>query len=140
MTGINALSSVHASVVNFKQNIEEKAPIKDGTVIEKELPQDKAEFSSKSEKVAPPEISTARLMFSRLTDDQISKINESGKLPENAKFVMNGFGGYTICNNFFNLRAGTRQLPQGFEVRKDVMGFTTVLPKGTEGALIKENK
>lgn len=138
MAGINALSNVHLSSVNFKHNIEEEAQIKESRAIDKELSADEAKFSTKTEKPAPPEISTIRLMFSRLTDEQIAQINDSGKLHENAKFVMNGYGGYTICNNFFNLRVGTRELPQGFEVKKNVMGFATVLPKGAEGAFIKK--
>ena len=85
----------------------------------------------------PPEISRARLAFGILTDDQIAAINESGKLPKNAKFMQNGFGGFTICNNFFGLRAGTQELPVGFEVKKNILGFACVLPKGTEGLAVK---
>ena len=59
------------------------------------------------------------------------------QLPPNAKFVMNGYGSYSISNNFFGIRIGTQTLPEGFEVRKNVFGQAVVLPKGSEGLLIK---
>ena len=85
----------------------------------------------------PPKISRLRLMFNLLTDEQIDQINKSGKLPSNGKFIMNGMGSHHIANNFFNLRAGTQTLPEGFEVKKNVLGFAVVVPKGTEGLLVK---
>lgn len=85
-----------------------------------------------------PKISKTRLFFGRLTDEQIVQVNKTGKLPEGAKFVPNGFGGYTVCNNFFGMRAGTQVLPAGFEVKKNVLGFTCVLPVGTKGMMVKD--
>lgn len=135
MSGINSLSTVKPSVVNFKQNNpEQKVEEKN---LQTDLEKDVVQVSSKKERPEPPQISRSRLFWGFLTDDQIKGINESGRLPENAKFVMNGFGSYTICNNFFGLRAGTRELPAGFEVRKSKFGNAVVLPKGMEGALIK---
>ena len=110
--------------------VEEKEVIKN-------MPNDKVDISAKANTVQPPEISAARLFFRVLTDEQISQINEAIRLPQNAKFVMNGFGGYAITNNFFNFRAGTKILPEGFEVRKDIFGMAVVLPKGMEGAVLK---
>lgn len=89
-------------------------------------------------KINPPEISTTKLMIKRLTDEQIDQVNKSGKLPENAKFIRDGYGGYYIAANFMNLQIGTRKLPEGFEVRKDALGFTCVLPKDSEGLFIKK--
>lgn len=91
----------------------------------------------KETKAETPKISFARLMFSRLTDEQIKAVNESKKLPENAKFVQNGFGGYTIQNNIANITPGTRDLPVGYELKKNFLGFTIVVPVGTESVLIK---
>lgn len=137
MSGINALQAANVMGVSFKQGIESQTKVQ-SNALAAEIPNDTIELSSGAKKAYPPKISTTQLMFGRLTDEQIKAINESGQLPENAKFVMNGMGGYAITNNFFNLRAGTRQLPEGFEVKKDVMGFVTVLPKGMDGALIKK--
>ena len=87
-----------------------------------------------------PEIGALRLAFGFLTDEQVAQINNTGKLPPNAKFVPNGMGGYTITNNFFGIIPGTQELPVGFEVKKDVLGFTAVLPKGTNSVLIRDKK
>lgn len=89
-------------------------------------------------KVSPPEISTAKLIIKRLTDEQIDQVNKARKLPQNAKFVRDGYGGYYIAANFMDLQIGTRKLPEGFEVRKDALGFTCVLPKDAEGLFIKK--
>ena len=132
MTGIQAIGATQPAAVSFRQKQEGEKP-----EFKPENRTDEVEISSKKRNVQPPEISTARLMFGVLTDEQVDQINKSGKLPENAKFVMNGFGSYAICNNFFNFRAGTRELPAGFEVKKNILGFAVVLPKGTDGAFIK---
>ena len=94
---------------------------------------------SKSDKGEAPEIGAMRLMFGFLTDEQVQQINATGKLPPNAKFVPNELGGYQLTNNFFGIQAGTQELPAGFEVKKNVLGFTTIVPKGTKGMLIKDN-
>ena len=104
-----------------------------------EVKEDTFELSAKQEQVAPPKISTLRLAVGLLTDEQIQQINETGKLPENAKFIPNGMGGYTIRNNFFGVTSGTQQLPQGFEVKNNLFGFSQVVPKGTQGVFLKEN-
>ena len=130
MAGINAVSGMNFSKVNFKQNERTDA-------IAAQIPESKADSAEFSTKVDVPKISKTRLAFSRLTDEQIAAVNKAGKLPEGAKFVANSFGGYTVCNNFFNLRAGTQQIPAGFELGKDILGFTVVKPIGTQGAFIK---
>ena len=88
--------------------------------------------------VQAPKISGLRVAFNRLTDKQIAQINETGKLPKNAKFVPNGAGGYILVNNFFNITHGTKKLPEGFELQKNVLGFTVVVPKGTEGIFLRK--
>ena len=132
MTAIQNLPAVTMPKVIEMQTVVE--PKVDTTP---EMPADKVEISSTKKEVQPPQISNSRLFFKVLTDEQISQINEAKRLPDNAKFIMNGFGGYTISNNFFNFRAGTKVLPEGFEVRKNIFGMAVVLPKGMEGAVLK---
>lgn len=131
MAGINAVSGMNFSKVNFKQN-------ENTGVTTTQIPESQPDSAEFSTKVDVPKISKTRLMFNRLTDEQISAVNKTGRLPEGAKFVANGFGGYTVCNNFFNFRAGTQQMPAGFELGKDIFGFTVVKAIGTKGAFIKE--
>lgn len=85
-----------------------------------------------------PKISWARAAFSRLTDEQIKTINETGKLPEGVKVVRDGFGGYTLSNNYGGLVTGTRTIPEGFEMKKDWAGFTVIVPKDTESIFVKD--
>ena len=81
-------------------------------------------------------ISRFQLILNRLSDEQIKLINETGELPQNAKFV-HKIGGYKIVNNWFNFRTGTSVLPFGYEVRKNIFGFTIVVPVGSKGFFIK---
>lgn len=99
-----------------------------------EMQKDSVELSNDAK---IPEIGCFRLAFNRLTPEQIAMVNESGKLPPNAKFVRNPDGQYSICNNIFGLRVGTRTLPAGYELRRDALGFTRVLPVDSEGLLIQ---
>ena len=87
---------------------------------------------------APLEISWARTVFGRLTDEQIKAVNEGGKLPENVRFVRTIDGTYYLSPAYGGLVTGTRTLPEGFELKKNVLGFTVVVPKDTEGIFIKD--
>lgn len=95
-----------------------------------------AYMSSQNTKM-PPEIGFFRLMSGFLTDNQVNQINQSRRLPSNAKFIMNGYGSYSISNNILGVRVGTQTLPEGFEVKKNVLGQAVVLPKGSEGLFIR---
>ena len=95
------------------------------------------QFVPSNNQALPPEIGTFRLSTGFLTDGQVDAINQSRRLPSNAKFVMDGYGSYSISNNFFGIRIGTQTLPEGFEVRKNVFGQAVVLPKGSEGLMIR---
>lgn len=86
----------------------------------------------------PPEISWVRTVFDRLTDEQIKAVNEGGKLPENVRFVRTIDGTYYLSPAYGGLVTGTRTLPEGFELKKNVLGFTVVVPKDTEGIFIKD--
>lgn len=105
-----------------------------------EAPKDTVEIShSQAEtqkNVEPPKISRMRLMFSRLTDEQIKAVNESRMLPKNAKFQL---GGKVICNNWFGICDGTQKLLPGYELKKNVFGFTVVVPEGTKGLFIRKS-
>lgn len=137
MTTINSVSSFTAPKVNFKQSVEEiKSEAK---INEPKIEKDSTEFSSKATKATePPQISKTRLFFCALTDEQVVQINESKKLPENGKFVSNGYGQYYISPNFFGLRPGTQDLPVGFEVKKNILGFAVVVPNGTKGYMLRD--
>jgi len=101
-----------------------------------------------STKQAPeiPKIGFFRLAFNRLTQEQIDTINTGGKLPENAKFYtkpaeQGGYGErYRLGNNILNIQPGTTTLPAGYELKKDWLGFTKVVPKDTTSIFIRENK
>ena len=85
-------------------------------------------------------ISGFLIFCKRLKDEHIKLINETGELPENAKFVSCLCGGYKIVNNWFNFRSGTCILPFGYEVSKNLLGFTIVVPIGTKGFWIKKSR
>ena len=131
---INPINTVNFNPIKkvaFKQNPQ---PIKEN--LQKTIENDKFVSSTQQENL-PPDIGTFRLTTGFLTDKQVDDINKTRQLPPNAKFVMNGYGSYAISNNFFGIRVGTQTLPEGFEVRKNVFGQAVVLPKGSEGLLIK---
>lgn len=81
-----------------------------------------------------------RAAFSRLTNEQIKNVNETGKLNGNVKFRSNGQGGYVIVPNIMNVSVGTKTLPAGFELKKNFLGFTCVVPKDSESIFLKKNK
>lgn len=83
-------------------------------------------------------ISWARATFNRLTDEQIKNINETGRLPEGVKIEKDPYGNYSIGNNFINFTPGTRTVPAGYELKKDWLGFTVIVPKDTESILIHD--
>lgn len=84
------------------------------------------------------EISNWQLLTGRFSVEQIKLINEKGELPLSAKFIPKLFGGYKIVKNWMNIRTGTCILPFGYEVKKNIFGFTVVLPVGSKGLFIKK--
>ena len=83
-------------------------------------------------------INKLRLITSMLTDKQIEQINKTGLLPDNAKFIFDGkVCRYYIANNFFGIRAGTQTLPEGFEVKKNLIGQAVAVPKNTKSIFIQ---
>ena len=94
-------------------------------------------YSEKRSDMTPPDISWGRVVTGFLTDEQVERINATGKLPENVKFVPNGYGGYSIVYNYLNVTSGTHDVPKGFEVKRDFMGMAHVVPVGTDGIIYK---
>lgn len=86
-----------------------------------------------------PVIGRFRLLFKRLTKEQIKQVNETGMLPPSAKFY-HSLGSYSIGNNFIGVSKGTRKLPEGFELKQNFLGFTRVVQKGTTGLFIRKTK
>ena len=103
----------------------------------KELNKDAFKLSKKGE----PKVQVLRIWFNRLTQEQIDAINESGKLPKNIKIRPKEMGtGYYIYHNIFNMYNGTQTMPEGYELRKNRLGFTRLVPKDTEGFWLPKNK
>ncbi len=101
-----------------------KNPLKD------ELNKDVFKVSKKGE----PKVPVLRIWFNRLTQDQIDEINRTGKLPKNIKVRPKEVGtGYYMYHNIFNMYNGTQTMPEGYELRRNRLGFTRLVPKDTEG-------
>ncbi len=118
----------------------ESAPAAQNTPTAANKP-DSFEPSTEVKKENTDKIGFLRLMFNRLTDEQIKNVNETGQLPEKAKFrqtLTGATGGFTVQNNWFGLTNGTRTLPEGYEVRKNKLGFTRVVPKDSECFWLKK--
>ena len=95
-----------------------------------ELNKDVFKLSKKGE----PKVPVLRIWFNRLTQDQIDAINESGKFPKNIKVRPQEVGtGYYMYHNILNMFNGTQTMPEGYELRRNRLGFTRLVPKDTEG-------
>ncbi len=87
-----------------------------------------------------PKISMIRILFKRLNQEQIYGVNTSRNLPKNAKFKNDTLGNPTLTWNIFDFTAGTHKLPEGYELKNDILGFTHVVREGTKSWYLKENK
>ena len=133
---MEGIGNLGAAKIVFLEQPEVKKQEKP-TVILAQAP-DTVDLKGKPENAKAPKIGFFRLATGFITKKQIAQINESGKLPDNAKFVPNGFGGYQITNDIFGITPGTKELPAGFEVKRGgIFGLAIVVPKGTEGLLIR---
>lgn len=100
-------------------------------------------FNPQSQYLAPepPKIGFFRLVFNRLTKEQIDAVNKAGKLPGNAKFYPGKINGrYSIGNKILGIKQGTRTLPAGCELRKSWLGFTKIVNKDTEGWFLRKKQ
>ncbi|MBQ9245880.1 hypothetical protein IJ182_06410 [bacterium] len=93
----------------------------------------------KTNKKGEPKVGVLRIWFHRLKQDQIDAINESGKLPKNIKIRPKEVGtGYYMYHNIFNMFNGTKTMPEGWELRRNILGFTRLVPKDTEGFWLRK--
>lgn len=109
-----------------------------------------------AEKDSMPLLSRTNVALSRLSKDEIQLINRERKVPANADFtkkcettkvcssdrsdcktINTGDCHWEIENNYTGL-TGTRDLPAGYEVRQNCLGFTTVVREGERGICLRE--
>lgn len=86
-----------------------------------------------------PKVSGLAALFGRLSYDVVDQINETGKMPENMMVSVAPYGGYKltwknpVTDGQFT--GGTQTLPPHLEVKNNIFGFTSVVPKGYENWL-----
>lgn len=90
-------------------------------------------------KAEPPKISWGRVLFHRLTKEQIEEINTNKILPKNAKFENNIAGGVNLTWNLWDITEGTHKLPVGYELKQGILGFTHVVREDTKAWYLKKN-
>ena len=101
---------------------------------------DKFELSQKEENcIEPPKIGFFRVLFNRLTKEQIAEINENKILPKNAKIQDDLQGKPSLTWNLLDWSAGTHKLPAGYQLKNDILGFTHVVREGTQAWWFKKN-
>ena len=105
-----------------------------------ETKKDVFEFSKENKPAEPvvPEIGMARILFNRLTPEQIETINKNREMPKNAKFVEDPIYGPKMTWNLCDFTAGTHTLPAGYELKNDILGFTHVVREGTQAWFLKK--
>ncbi len=105
----------------------------------KEIESDTCAF--KQTKNGKTKVNVLRIWFNRLTKEQIAQINETGKLPDNMKIRPKTNGtGYNAIHNIFGLKNGTKTVPEGYEFRQNILGFTRIVPKDTEGFWLRKKQ
>lgn len=87
----------------------------------------------------PPKIGIFRVLFHRLTKEQIEAVNKGGELPKNAKFVEDPVTGPRMTWNLCDFTAGTHKLPAGYELKRDILGFTHLVREGTKAWYLKKD-
>lgn len=103
------------------------------------LPKQTDFFVPEATEKKAPEISGVRVLFNRLTDEQIAQVNESGKLPKNAKVVdLPSIGQPRLTWNLWDITPGTHKIPAGYELKKDILGFTQLVREGTQAWYLKK--
>ena len=119
------------SGVNFSHEIPQK---KTGYSTPKRDLEDTAEFSTIKN---PPEVGTIRAVFGYLSQEQIDAMNKTRKLPNNVKISRLDNGKFYIRPNWFHISRGTHTIPEGFELRRNLAGFTEVVPIDEEGLMLR---
>lgn len=112
-----------------------------GLTLKEQPTQDTLTKTQQSLEVKASNVSTFRAIIKRLPDNAIAHINETGKLPGNM-MITEFQGKYYLSwkEPVFNgqLTGGTDTLPQHLELRKDILGFTRVVPRGYEHWTLKK--
>jgi hypothetical protein len=89
-----------------------------------------------------PKVNALRAIFKRLSSTQINEVNRTGKLPQNMMITQNPNGTYRLAwkppITDGKILGGSQKLPQHLELRKDILGFTRVVPAGYEHFLLKK--
>lgn len=142
----------HYELVNNKSGIETGTTIlPEGFTVEKDvfgfvhivengtkgifLKNYKKEDAKSSAKVSFMEATTGLL-----SDKQVAQINKERVVPEGTIIVKNKDGNYDLETNVLGLTTGTRELPEGYEIRKDVVGFIEIVPIDQKGIFLKEKE
>ncbi len=95
-------------------------------------------YKLSKEEFANSKINNFRLITGLLRDDEVHNINKYGILPQNAKLpVVDSTKIYGISPDWFGFTLGTKEMPPGYEAKKNMLGHTAVYPKGTKGWLLK---
>ena len=104
------------------------------------MEEDKFEVNKKPtiEETEAPKIGFARILFNRLTPEQIETINKNREMPKNAKFVEDPMYGPRLTWNIADITPGTHTLPAGYELKNDILGFTHVVREGTQAWYLKK--
>ena len=75
-----------------------------------------------------------------LSDEQIAQINSTRQVPEGTIIVKTEDGDYDIENDRLNLTTGTRTLPEGYEVRKNILGAAKIVPIDQKSIFLKKKE
>lgn len=82
-------------------------------------------------------INPLRILCHRLTKEQIEEINSTGQLPQNAKIV-DELGTPKLKFNLLDFNLGTHTLAKGYELKRDILGFTHVVRENSKAWWLKK--
>lgn len=75
-----------------------------------------------------------------LSDEQVEIINKERVVPEGTIIVKKENGEYDLETNVTGLTTGTRELPEGYEIRKNIMGFIKIVPMDQKSIFLRNKK
>jgi len=94
--------------------------------------------SFESTKAKPQKIGFLRILFHRLSKEQVAEINKTKQLPNGAKIAENSENSKPYLTwNLLGVTPGTQTLPAGYEFKNDIFGFTHLVREGTKGLFIR---
>ena len=120
---------------NFSHEATQKNNVSKEKVYYAKSKPDSVEISSKKEDV---KIGTTRAIFGYLTQEQVDEINKTRKLPQNIKIARTPEGHFVLKPNWFNVTRGTHTIPEGYELRRNIAGFTEIVPIDEEGLMLRK--